>query len=118
MFRHFADELLLNYKFNKALKSEMVDFEKDNTELVAFLRGLKWPHVNNRLLSYETDHWFLMNGFEKLLEKGISYGVDDIRNWLSFNKSTNGLEDNVIENITKIAEFIQINFKRPRRKGQ
>lgn len=111
-----ADELLTNHKLNQALKSEMVDFEKDNKELVAFLRELKFPRVNNRLLSYGTDHWFLIDEFEKLLEKGISYHVDDIRNWLSLNKSANLLEDNVIEDITRIAEFTQINFKRPRRK--
>lgn len=113
-----ADELLTNYKINKNLKSEMADFEKNNKELVAFLRNLKFPRVNNHVLTYESDHWFLMDGFEKLLEKRIRYNTDDIRKWLSFNKSANGLENNVIEDIARIAEFTQINYNRSRLKGQ
>lgn len=108
-----ADEPLLQYKFTKNLKSRMVDFEKDNKELVDFLRSLKWPRVNVRVLSYQTDHWFLMDEFEELLRKGIQYNMDEIRSWLSFNKSDSLLEDNVIEEIARIAEFMQIYFKKP-----
>lgn len=109
-----ADEPLLQYKVTKNLKSRMVDFEKDNKELVTFLKTLRFPTVNNHVLSYETDHWLLMNGFEKLLKKGIEYNMDDIRNWLSFNKSDNLLEDNVIEEITRVSEFMQLYFKKPK----
>lgn len=108
-----ADEPLLHYKFTKNLKSRMADFEKDNKELVDFLKTLKFPIVNNRVLSYETDHWFLMDEFDKLLRKGIQYNMDDIRSWLLFNKSDSLLEDNVIEEIARIAEFMQIYFKKP-----
>lgn len=108
-----ADELLSNYKFDKGLKSQAVEFEKDNKEIVNFLKTLKFPRVNNRVLSYETDHWFLMDGFEKLLQKGIQYHMDDIRNWLSFNKTHSLLEDNVIEEIARIAEYAQLRFRKP-----
>lgn len=108
-----ADEPLLQHKLAKDQKSRMVNFEKDNKELVDFLKTLSFPTVNNRVLSYQTDHWFLMNGFEKLLKKGIEYNMDDIRNWLSFSQSDNMLEDNVIENIARIAEFTQLYFKKP-----
>ena len=109
-----ADEPLSQHKFAKNLKSSMTIFEKDNKELVDFLKLLRFPTVNNRSLSYETDHWFLMNEFEKFLKKGIVYHMDDIRNWLSFSKSDNLLEDNVIEEIARISEFTQMNFKRPK----
>ena len=108
-----ADELLMNYKIDKSIMSEMADFEHDSPELVGFLKTLCFPTVNNRVLSYQTDHWFLMNGFEKLLGKGIEYNMDDVRNWLSFNQSESRLEDNVIDEISRIAEFTQLYFKKP-----
>ncbi len=110
-----ADGLLMNYKHDKGLRSQMDDLEKDNRELVSFLRKLRFPTVNNPILSYETDHWFLMNGFEEILRKGVEYNMDDIRNWLYVNKSDNLLQDNVIEEITKIAEFTQLYFKKPKK---
>ena len=82
-----ADELLTNYKIDQSIMSEMVYFEHDNPELVGFLKTLSFPTVNNHVLRYQTDHWFLMDEFEKLLQKGIEYHMDDIKNWLSFNKS-------------------------------
>lgn len=109
-----ADELLTNYKFDKGMKSQAVEFEKENEEIVNFLKTLRFPRVNNRVLSYQTDHWFLMDEFEKLLQKGIEYNMDDIKNWLSYNKSESLLEDNVIDEISRIAEFTQMHFKKPR----
>lgn len=109
-----SDELLLHYKLDKGLKSQMVEFEKENEEIVNFLKTLKFPRVNNRILSYQTDHWFLMDEFEKLLQKGIEYNMDDIKNWLSYNKSESLLEDNVIDEISRIAEFTQMHFNKPR----
>jgi len=109
-----ADELLTNYKFDKGMKSQAVEFEKENEEIVNFLKTLRFPRVNNQVLSYQTDHWFLMDEFEKLLQKGIEYNMDDIKNWLSYNKSESLLEDNVIDEISRIAEFTQMHFKKPR----
>lgn len=54
-----------------------------------------------------------MDEFEKLLQKGIEYNMDDIKNWLSFNKPNSLLEDNVIDEIARIAEYTQIRFKKP-----
>lgn len=109
-----ADELIVNYKLEKMLPEQIINIEEDNKELITFLRTLRFPNVNNHVLSYETDHWRLIDEFEKLLKNGIEYNIDDIRKWLIFNKQNNLLEDNVIDDIVKIAEFTQLNFSRPK----
>jgi len=55
-----------------------------------------------------------MDGFEELLRNRIQYDPDDIRNWLTFSKPNNMLEDNVIEEIAQFAHFIQMYLHRPK----
>jgi len=109
-----AGEPLTDYKFTKSLKSHMLDFQLENKDLVNFLTTLKFPRVSRSALSSETDYWYLFDGFEELLRNGIEYNMDDIRNWLSFSKPNNMLEDNVIEEIARIAHFIQLYLQRPK----
>jgi len=109
-----AGEPLTKYKFNKILKTEMLDFQLENKDLVNFLTTLKFPRVSRSALSSETDYWYLFDGFEELLKSGIEYNMDDIRNWLTFSKPNNGLEDNVIDEIAGIAHFIQLYLQRPK----
>ena len=116
LFFSIADEPLSNYKFNKNLKSQMIDFQLENKDLVNFLTTLKFPRVSRSILSSETDYYYLIDGFEELLRNGIEYDPDDIKNWLLFSKQNNGLEDNVIDEIAQFAHFIQMYLQRPKKR--
>ena len=113
-FFMIAGEPLTNYKFNKSLKTQMLEFQLENKDLVNFLTTLKFPRISSSILSSETDYYYLFGGFEELLRNGIEYNMDDIRNWLSFSKQNNMLEDNVIEEIARIAHFIQLYLQKPK----
>jgi len=110
-----AGEPLNNYKSNKSLKSHMLEFQVKNRDLVNFLTTLKFPRISSSILSSETDYYYLFAGFEELLRNRIEYNMDDIKNWLTFSKSNNMLEDNVIDEIARIAHFIQLYLHRPKK---
>ncbi len=110
-----AGEPLTNYKFNKSLKTQMLNFQLENKDLVNFLTTLKFPRISSSILSSETDYYYLFDEFEELLRHRIQYDPDEIRNWLTFSKPNNMLEDNVIDEIVRIAQFIQMYLHRPKK---
>lgn len=78
--------------------------------MVDFLESLEWPEVNNRVLSYPSDYKMLINKFRNLLCNDVDYNIDTIRHWLFFHQPENCLEDDVIENIVRIAMYVQIDY--------
>ena len=96
-------------------KTQLLEFQLENKDLVNFLTTLKFPRISRGILSSETDYYYLMDGFEELLRDRMQYDPDDIRNWLTLSKPNNGLEDNVIEEIAQLAQFIQIYCLRPKK---
>jgi hypothetical protein len=81
-----------------------------NLQLVVFLESLKWPRINNRVLSHPADQKMLINSFRKLSQAGVPYSIDDVRNWLVFHKPENMLSDGVIDDIVNIADYVKIDF--------
>jgi len=78
--------------------------------LVTFLESLVWPNVNNRVLSYPADHKKLINNFRRLLQEGVNYSINDVREWLVFHQPENRLSDTVIDSIVRLSEYVKIDF--------
>ena len=85
-------------------------FKNLDERVIGYLEKLVWPNINPRTLTYPTDYKRLIDGFRDLLEKGIDYHPDDIREWLYFHQPENRLNDWVIEDIVKLAEYTRIDF--------
>ena len=85
-------------------------FDDMDEKLLDFLETLTWPTVNNRVLSYPADHKMLINNFRKLLQQNVYYNADKIKEWLRFHQRENLLQDNVIDNIGRLADYTKIDF--------
>lgn len=85
-------------------------FDDMDERLVDFLEKLTFPTINNKVLSYPADHKMLINNFRKLLQQDVYYNVDQIKEWLRFHQQENRLQDNVIDNIGRLADYTKIDF--------
>ena len=78
--------------------------------VVDLLEKLVFPFVNNNVLSYPIDYELLIREFRTLLKNKIDYHVDDVYFWLMEHRPENQLEENVIEKIRDIADYVRIDY--------
>lgn len=78
--------------------------------LVTFLVSLRWSKINNKTLSYPADHKMLINNFRRLLQEGVNYSINDVREWLVFHQRESMLSDTVIDDIVRLAEYVKIDY--------
>jgi hypothetical protein len=86
-----------------------VKFNLDES-VIDFLETLTFPIINVRVLSYPIDHKFLINSFKELLQWGVDFNTDEIRRWLFSHQAETMMNDWVIEDIVRLADYSRIDY--------